>query len=64
MTEPLSLELLGKLIEQVLDGQRRTDGRLERIETMLAEIDADLRSLARVMLRLESRIYAVEERTP
>jgi hypothetical protein len=31
-----SLELLGRLVEQLLDGQRRIEARLERIESTMA----------------------------
>jgi len=61
MAETVSLDLLGVRINELLDGQRRIEGRLDRIETTMVEIDADLRSLARVMLRLESRVHALEQ---
>ena len=68
MAEAVSLELLGVRINEVLEAQRYAaatlhdmDNRLKGIEARLIEVDTDLRSLARVMLRLESRVYALEE---
>jgi hypothetical protein len=51
----VSLELLGQLVMQLVDGQRRMEARLAAIDARLEKLTDEVTVLSGIVLRLEGR---------
>ena len=69
MSDPVTLDLLARLVERVLEGQRRAEARFDRIESDLGEIKSRLgllegqyASVSRRLDLLDGRVQRIERR--
>ena len=53
--ENITLDFLGRQIAQLLEGQRRIEQRLDRLDIRVEKIDDDMTVLTGIALRLEGR---------
>ena len=53
--ENITLDFLGRQIAQLLEGQRRIEQRLDRLDIRIEKIDDDMTVLTGIALRLEGR---------